>query len=140
MPASRSMSQRSGLRVTAIGKVQDDGGPARPKNPGGVSQVLRGDLRIRGEQIRKGVHREHQIERPVAEAGEITPAALLEATFARSRQRRRASSIIPAPWISLAERLGPGSVADHSPFGERDFAGRWSRLLSPQASTGGKSG
>ena len=42
--------------------------------------------------------------------------------------------------ISWAERLGPGSVKDHSPFGERDFAGRWSRLLSPQASTGGKSG
>jgi hypothetical protein len=38
------------------------------------------------------------------------------------------------------ERLGPGSVEDHSPFGERDFAGRWCRLLSPQASTGGKSG
>jgi transposase len=35
--------------------------------------------------------------------------------------------------ISWAERLGPGSVEDHSPFGERDFAGRWSRLLSPQA-------
>src|SRR5271168_4152514 len=42
--------------------------------------------------------------------------------------------------ISWAERLGLGSVEDHSPFGERDFAGRWSRLLSPQASTGGKSG
>src|SRR5271163_3579908 len=42
--------------------------------------------------------------------------------------------------ISWAERLGLGSVEDHSPFGDRDFAGRWSRLLSPQASTGGKSG
>jgi hypothetical protein len=42
--------------------------------------------------------------------------------------------------ISWAERLGLGSVEDHSPFGERNFAGRWSRLLSPQASTGGKSG
>jgi len=36
--------------------------------------------------------------------------------------------------------LGPGRVADHSPFGERDFAGRWSSALSPQAPTGGKSG
>ena len=43
-------------------------------------------------------------------------------------------------WISWAERLGLVSVEDHSPFGERDFAGRWSMLLSPQASTGGKSG
>jgi hypothetical protein len=42
--------------------------------------------------------------------------------------------------ISWAERLGLGSVEDDSPFGERDFSGRWSRLLSPQASTGGKSG
>jgi hypothetical protein len=42
--------------------------------------------------------------------------------------------------ISWAERLGLGSVEDHSPFGERDFAGRWSMLLSPQASSGGKSG
>ena len=42
--------------------------------------------------------------------------------------------------ISWAERLGLGSVEDHSPFGERDFAGRWSRLLFPQAFTGGNSG
>ena len=41
--------------------------------------------------------------------------------------------------ISWAERLGLGSVEDHSPFGERDFADRRSRWLSPQASTGGKS-
>jgi hypothetical protein len=33
--------------------------------------------------------------------------------------------------ISWAERLGLGSVEDHSPIGERDFASRWSRLLSP---------
>src|SRR5438552_4249389 len=35
-------------------------------------------------------------------------------------------------WISWVERLGLGSVEDHSPFGERDFAARWSRLLSPK--------
>src|SRR5205823_4523009 len=33
--------------------------------------------------------------------------------------------------ISWAERLGPGSVEDHSPFGERDFAGRWSSCSHP---------
>ena len=42
--------------------------------------------------------------------------------------------------ISWAERLGLGSVEDHSPFGDRDFAGRWSRLLPSEASTVGKSG
>jgi len=36
--------------------------------------------------------------------------------------------------------LGPGSVERHSPFGERDFASRWSRLLPSEASTVGKSG
>ena len=54
-------------------------------------------------------------------------------------------AMIAADWhfvarISWAERLGLGTVEDHSPFGERDFAGRWSMLLSPQTSTGGKSG
>jgi hypothetical protein len=39
--------------------------------------------------------------------------------------------------LSVLCRVG---VEDHSPFGERNFAGRWSRLLFPQAYTGGKSG
>src|SRR5271165_5667404 len=35
--------------------------------------------------------------------------------------------------ISWAERLGLGSVEDHSPFGDRDFAGRWSLGCSPSS-------
>jgi hypothetical protein len=41
-----------GLLVTAVRKIENDGSPARPKNPGGISQVLSGVLGTRGEQIR----------------------------------------------------------------------------------------
>ena len=36
-----------GLLVTAVRKIEDDGSPARPKNPGGISQVLSGVLGTR---------------------------------------------------------------------------------------------
>src|SRR2546430_7447401 len=47
--------------------------------------------------------------------------------WARKFGQQFANQIHLVARISWAERLGPGSVEDHSPFGERDFAGRWSR-------------
>jgi hypothetical protein len=42
--------------------------------------------------------------------------------------------------ISWAERLGPGSVEDHSPFGERDFAVAGLRCSPPRPLRAAKSG
>jgi hypothetical protein len=95
-----------GFLVTAIRKIQDDDGPAWPKDPGGVTQVSSDDLGICGEQIGKRIDRQDQIERPVAEPGEITPVALLEGNI---RQ-------ISAPPSRLLDHTGrnvdPGDRAD----------------------------
>src|SRR3984893_14778123 len=92
-------------------------------------QLFRRCLCLRGETMFVAFRSPGQHRKPVLE-----PADTIDR---RVDLAQRGHFVARIRWT---ERLGLGSVEDHFPFGERDFAGRWSMLLPPQASTGGKSG